>query len=168
MHVNRRFLFGGMSSSLILSACNAPSTVEVSNSASIATLKNQIYSSVNNERRRRGRGSLSRNRKLEIAATKFAIDLDRRKYGVGRDRIAFKAHGANKVAEVKRRASSEGYRIRIIGENVGYFQEPSRVIPGWASSREHSSIMFYEKMQDMGLGISGKVYVLMLGAEMRR
>ncbi len=170
MWVNKRILFGMAAAFLTRPVFGASISKDDDYSeanTSVSALKTQLYNEVNTARRRRGRSKLKRSKTLEKAALKFAKELDRKKYGVGRGRVAFKAHGKNKESEVKRRARAAGYKVRIIGENVGYYQHPSRVVPGWSNSPEHSFIMFYPKMTEMGLGISGKVYVLMMGKPKR-
>ena len=122
-----------------------------------------IYEAVNRERKRRGLRALKVNNKLENAALKFSKKLDKKKYGMGEGRVAFKAHGANAATEVKSRARRSGYKVRIIGETVGYFQNPERAVPGWMNSPSHRAILLHPKMIEMGLGTSGKVYVLMVG-----
>ena len=122
-----------------------------------------IYKLVNRERARRGLRRLKVNSKLVRAASKFSNTLDRKKYGVGKGRVTFKAHGANAGKQLKARARNAGYKVRVIGEAVGYYQSPAMVVPGWMNSQYHRQILLHPKMVEMGLGNSGKVYVLMLG-----
>ena len=120
MRVDRRIILGGMGA-LVMRPGFSATISEENEETSANSLTDQLYDLVNSARRKSGRSKLKRNPKLERAAAKFAAELDRRKYGVGRGRVAFKAHGANAANEVKQRARRQGYKVKRIGENVGYY-----------------------------------------------
>lgn len=144
----------------LVSACNTqsnaptvPDPATVSRSQmSPSQARDVIFSSINQERRKRGLSPLRYNAKLASAAQSQAS------YIVSSRRFSHTGRGGSSVL---RRVFDTGYKACVASENLS-MQYPNiqGAMRGWMESPKHRTNMLHKGVSEVGVGVApGAVYV---------
>lgn len=107
-------------------------------------LRNAVICLINDKRRARGIGALSRNGKLNRAARKHTRVM------LAQDCFRHKCAGE---PSIKRRLRRVGYlkgRSWRFGEGIGYDQTPRKMMNAFLDSRYHRRLIFDRRFEDIG------------------
>lgn len=121
--------------------CNAPPKEPTL----LAPIECEILALVNELRRGKGLTDLVFDKRLQLAATKHSLDMEKRNYfshvnpdGLGADE----------------RILSEGYPWRSVAENIAVgYRTPAEVVKGWKNSPGHYRNIMCESCTETGVGV---------------
>jgi uncharacterized protein YkwD len=111
---------------------------------------------VNDQRRRHGRRPMEWSGRLALAAQRYSLDMVARR---------FFAHVSPDGATLDRRVRRTGYlrgaRSWMLGEDIGWAEEPiataSSIVRAWMHSPSHRAIILDPRFSDAGVGVAAGV-----------
>lgn len=117
-------------------------------------IRNDIFTLLNSERQSRGLSILSCDATLSNIAQAHAEDMNRRNYF---------SHVTPEGKTHSDRIREGGSTYTYVGENLAYGQNSGRaVVEKWMNSPPHRANILRGEFTTMGIGASGKYYVLIL------
>ena len=123
-------------------------------SGSYTGIRTDIFNLLNNERQSRGLTRLGCDVTLSKIAQAHAEDMNRRNYF---------SHTTPEGKTLKDRLREGGSSYTYVGENVAYGQvSGGEVVRKWMNSPPHRENILRKEFTKMGIGASGKYYVLIL------
>lgn len=105
----------------------------------------QTLGQINSYRQAAGLPALVQNDKLTKAAAAHACDMAQ---------MRKMSHKGSNGSNLPRRVEAQGYRFRIINENVGDVTSNAAVAPLWFNSRGHRANILDRGITDIGLGLA--------------
>jgi len=121
-----------------------------------AAARGAVACEVNARRRAHGRRSLRWSGRLGLAAERYSREMVARR---------FFAHVSPGGATLDRRIRRTGYlrgsRNWILGEDIGWVEEPAatagRIVREWMHSPPHRSVILDRRFREIGVGVAGGV-----------
>jgi len=162
--LRKTLLFGSLTAALLApapafaeptasSAASCANASAAPHTVSAAALRGSTLCLLNAERRRRGLRPLRRDRRLELAASRHARDMDARNYFDHTSRS-----GASFVDRIRRTGYLRGARRWTVGENIawgtGSMATPSEIMEAWMDSPGHRRNILQTRFREIGVGIA--------------
>jgi uncharacterized protein YkwD len=122
----------------------------------VAAARRAVECVVNARRRAHGRRPLSWSGRLGRAAERYSLDMVARR---------FFAHvspdGATLVGRVRRTGYLRGARSWMLGEDIGWAEDPiataSSIVRSWMHSPPHRSVLLDRRFRHVGVGVAAGV-----------
>ena len=122
----------------------------------VAAARRAVECVVNARRRAHGRRPLSWSGRLGLAAERYSLDMVARR---------FFAHvspdGATLVGRVRRTGYLRGARSWMLGEDIGWAEDPiataSSIVRSWMHSPPHRSVLLDRRFRHVGVGVAAGV-----------
>ena len=154
---------------ILISAClaigvaaAAPAMANCARPGDAATRMAQTFSQINAYRKSAGLPALTINAKLTNAAAAHACDLVK---------MRKLSHTGSNGSDLSDRVKAQGYRYRIVNENIADITPASPVAPLWYNSPGHRKNMLEPGITDVGLslalGAGNRQFWVMVGGRAR-
>jgi len=126
-------------------ATAAPALADCARPGDAAARMGQTLTQINTYRRSAGLPSLTTNAKLTSAAAAHACDLVK---------MRKLSHSGSNGSSLADRVKAQGYRYRIVNENIADTTPSSPVAPLWYNSPGHRRNMLEPGITDIGLALA--------------
>lgn len=118
---------------------------------------------LNTERGDRGAQAVAMDDRLMRAAMGHARDIESPNYTFG---SINDLHIGSDGSTVVERVQAQGYNPQVVSENVARGQGSEREVFGdWMDSNSHRDAMLDPRVEDFGMGVEGRTWVLLVGRE---
>jgi uncharacterized protein YkwD len=137
-------------------ASGCPNAFRRATAIGMAAARAAVACEVNARRRAHGRRPLRWSGRLALAAERYSRDMVARH---------FFAHVSPRGATLDRRVRRTGYlrgaRSWILGEDIGWVEDPGatarRIVREWMHSPPHRSVILDRRFRQIGVGVAGGV-----------